>query len=305
MQRLGLALALAAVASALRTDRYARVVAGISAALEAETKAEAQEEASLRQLWVGQWGEVEQSLERLRDLSDKICLASPVKLASSGPSLLQNSSALAHAVANASSKNATSLDARLKTLGVEGAPKEAMEALNLGKAGSANIMLGPTLEMLKGLYQQGREKIAELNKQEKESKERFAKKEKRHKEKLANIENEAKRFKWSEGFHANETNGENTMFKHYLRARSIQHSQYHNMLKLTHSIMTKEKRMIDMYENTLKGGAAREKVEKQMHSAQQEVPEIVFFQAAESLREFCLQSLPRVRAWRAELEHGE
>lgn len=280
-------------------------VRGTGAVARARTvlgSASAREEAGLRQFWAAQWGSAEQSLLRLQDIT-RVLLAPHSKLA-----LLQNGTSLGR-TAGTRVTHDTTLAARLESLGVSSAPAKAVAALHLGKNSSVKAavgaaMLAPTLAMLKDLYQQAHEKITELNKEEKKSKEKFAQKEKKHQANLARMTTESKKFHWSAGFLANETSGENMMFKHYVRQRDIQHQQYHTMLKLQHGIMSKEKKMIDMYEGTLAGGAARKKVEKEMTS-KQEMPEIVFLQAVQSAKEFCVATLPTVRVQREEVERGD
>merc|ERR1719409_1894496 len=112
-------------------------------------------------------------------------------------------------------------------------------------------MLKPMLALLKDQYASARTKISELNKREAQQKKEFEQREKKHNQKLLRIN--STKSSLSAEFRANETRDENRMFLHFERSRELQHKQYHNMLKLEHSMMQKEKTMIDMYEKTISG----------------------------------------------------
>merc|ERR1719169_273721 len=94
-----------------------------------------------------------------------------------------------------------------------------------------------------------------MNKRETESKKKFAEKEIDHKAKLARIEARFANHTLSGEFRVNETKEENRMWTYWSHVRERQHKQYHNMLKIQHATMEKEKTMIDMYEKTLEGKA--------------------------------------------------
>merc|ERR550514_1908832 len=132
------------------------------------------------------------------------------------------------------------------------------------------------LEMLKGLYQTGRERIAELNKREKQSKERFANFEKKHKTRMAKFEDEHMNHKMSDEMYKNCTRDENRMYAYWPKVREREHRQYHNMLKLQHATMQREKVMIDMYEKTISAPEKnRAAVKKELGQAAGSLPEVV------------------------------
>merc|ERR1719240_2569850 len=112
-------------------------------------------------------------------------------------------------------------------------------------------MLAPMLSMLKGLYESARERIGEINKREKKSKER-------------------------PDLLKNATAEEDRLYRYWPRCREREHKQYHNMLKLQHATMQREKQMIDLYEKTLaapKGGS--KEVAKELGHVAQGLPEVV------------------------------
>merc|ERR1719247_2870863 len=87
--------------------------------------------------------------------------------------------------------------------------------LNLGGAAKGlqgQAALAPMLAMLKGLYQESKERITEQNTREEKSKKWFAEKETAHKDKLDSIEGKFKNHTLSEEFRTNETRDENRYF---------------------------------------------------------------------------------------------
>merc|ERR1719158_2824215 len=111
--------------------------------------------------------------------------------------------------------------------------------------------LAPMLAMLKGLYQDSKDRISQQNAREEKSKKWFADKEAEHKAKLATIEGRYKNGTLSEEFHTNETRDENRYFSYWSRCRERQHRQFHTNLKIQHAMMMKTKKMIDVYEKAL------------------------------------------------------
>merc|ERR1719327_21955 len=172
----------------------------------------------------------------------------------------------------------------------------------LGERAKGNpAALAPMLAMLKGLYESGRDRIAEMNKREKQSKARFAGFEKEHEKKLAHIQQELKDHKISAEFANNSTESENRLYAYWPRCREREHRQFHNMLKIQHATMEKEKMMIDMYEKTMKGAATQE-VQRKLAQVSQQVPEVVLSQVQASVSHFCKEALVEVAQARGELE---
>merc|ERR1719281_26545 len=116
--------------------------------------------------------------------------------------------------------------------------------------------LAPMLAMLKGLYEDSKDRISQQNKREDKSKKWFAEKEAEHKAKLDKIEGRFKNGTLSEEFRTNETRDETRYFNYWTRVRERQHRQFHTNLKIQHAMMMKTKKMIDMYEKTLSGKAS-------------------------------------------------
>jgi hypothetical protein len=164
------------------------------------------------------------------------------------------------------------------------------------------MALAPMLAMLKGLYQDSKDRIAQQNTREEKSKKWFAGKEAEHKEKLATIEGKFKNGTLSEEFRTNETRDETRYFTYWSRCRERQHRQFHTNLKIQHAMMMKSKKMMDMYEKALSGNPTQEaQVKKQLQA--NAVPEIVFLQDVQrTVGSFCRESLAEVRKERQELQ---
>merc|ERR1719316_1109566 len=140
------------------------------------------------------------------------------------------------------------------------------------------MALAPMLAMLKGLYDDSKSRIAEQNVREEKSKKWFAGKEAEHKAKLATIEGRFQNHTLSEEFRTNETRDENRYFNYWERCRQRQHRQFHTNLKIQHAMMTKVKKMINMYEKALSPKATDQAQAKKQLGQMTGMPEIVFLQ---------------------------
>jgi hypothetical protein len=182
----------------------------------------------------------------------------------------------------------------------EGGKRKALVPphLNLNPKSSADLL--PALGMLKALYEQGKERIAQLNAREKSSKKDFAEKEAQHKATLERIESRFHNHTLSAEFRANETRDETRMWNYWQKCRERQHRQYHTGLKIQHGTLERVKKMIDMYEKTLSGKTAEAKKEL----AKVAPPEIVFLQTRRAVVQFCEESLTELRSAREELLHA-
>merc|ERR1719375_2623402 len=165
--------------------------------------------------------------------------------------------------------------------------------------------LAPMLAMLKGLYQDSKDRIAQQNTREEKSKKWFAAKEAEHKAKLEKIEGKFQNHTLSEEFRTNETRDENRYFNYWQRVRERQHRQFHTNLKIQHAMMTKVKKMITMYEKALSPKAADQTAAKKQLSQMTGMPEIVFLQNFDEVKrqvfDFCRSSLAEVEKERDEL----
>merc|ERR1719453_1016431 len=150
-----------------------------------------------------------------------------------------------------------------------------------------------------GLYQDSKDRISQQNAREEKSKKWFTEKEADHKAKLASIEGKFQNHTLSEEFRTNETRDENRYFNYWERCRQRQHRQFHTNLKIQHAMMTKVKKMIDMYEKALSPKAADQTQAKKQLSQMTGMPEIVFLQ--KSVVEFCKDTLAEVQKERDEL----
>lgn len=161
--------------------------------------------------------------------------------------------------------------------------------------------LAPMLAMLKGMYDDSKNRISQVNAREEKSKKWFADKEAEHAKRMADIDSHFKSHKLSEELHTNETRDETRYFNYWSRVRERQHRQFHTNLKIQHAMMAKAKKMVEMYENTLSGKASdQEKVKKQL--GQSGMPEIVFLQDAQhTIVQFCKETLAELRGAHTEM----
>merc|ERR1719265_2415094 len=102
------------------------------------------------------------------------------------------------------------------------------------QAAVGKAMLAPMLEMLKGLYNDQKTRIGQLNKREQKSKERFDQQQKEFDTKIAHITQLHNSHKLSDEFFKNETSDTTRMFNYWKRSRERNHKQFHTSLKLTH-----------------------------------------------------------------------
>jgi len=184
----------------------------------------------------------------------------------------------------------------------------SVQGIMKGKMGKA--MLKPMLAMLKGLYQDQKQRIGDLNKKEEESKKRFAAQKAQFDKRIQKIQDEVKQHKFSAEFGANQTRDYTHQFKYWEGVRQRDHKQFHNALKITHGLMSKEKDTIHQYEVALASGkgkdseddahdkfvngimktmAAHKNEDKKEKASSTEMPEVVLFQ-------FCQDSLTEVRS---------
>jgi hypothetical protein len=153
----------------------------------------------------------------------------------------------------------------------------------------------PMLAMLKGMYEDQKHRIAELNKHEEESKKRFAKQKAEYEARIAHIKNQTL---LSPGTAKNATEQATKFFKYWERARDRGHRQFHNALKITHSSMQKEKQMIEAYEKAISGAAPTAKDKSQMKALKQslpeQAPEVVLAQQRKVVAAFCQDTLKEI-----------
>merc|ERR1719499_498140 len=174
--------------------------------------------------------------------------------------------------------------------------------LNLNPKSATDLV--PALAMLKGLYEDGKERIGKLNAKEKEWKHKFEEKQVEHERRLANIAARVKNHSLTKEFGTNETRDENRLWTYWEHVRERQHRQYHTSLKIQHSTLTKEKQMIDMYEKTIAGKESKKQLAKEFAKVggPAVAPEVVLLQGTRhEVAQFCQAELAEVRTTRAAL----
>jgi len=172
--------------------------------------------------------------------------------------------------------------------------------LNLEPKSPADLV--PALAMLKGLYEDGKSRIGDLNAREKKLKDQYEKKKTEHDARIATISARFKNSTLSKEFYTNETRDETRLWTYWEHVRERQHRQFHTSLKIQHSTLTKEKQMIDMYEKTIAGSEDKKTLRKEFAkvTGHQVAPEVVFLQSpARDLAKFCGEQLKELRAERA------
>jgi hypothetical protein len=160
--------------------------------------------------------------------------------------------------------------------------------------------------MLKAMYEDGKDRITKLNAREQKLKKQFEEHQKDHKDRVDKIESKHKEHHLSDEFYKNETRDEGRMFSYWERVRERQHRQYHTSLKIQHSMMSRVKQMIDMYEKTINGKASdKDKVKKELQQVTGGMPEVVLLQQTrKEVVEFCEGALMEAKQARKEVENS-
>jgi hypothetical protein len=130
----------------------------------------------------------------------------------------------------------------------------------------------PALAMLKGLYEDGKDRIGHLNSREEESKKRFADQQKHHEEKLATIETKFKSKHLSKEFYDDELKSENRFFSYWTRVRTRQHRQFLSAVKIQHGTMKRTSTMIDLYEKAIAGKAPDAEIQQKLSQVSAGLP---------------------------------
>mmetsp|Transcript_115411 Transcript_115411/g.360991 ORF Transcript_115411/g.360991 Transcript_115411/m.360991 type:complete len:312 (+) Transcript_115411:65-1000(+) len=266
---------------------------GSEASAGAEWAAIREADASDRHFWDGEWAALEGVLEQLQAVGD--AAAAPRQ----GLFLAQTGNA--SAAANATSHGAASVANSSHAKAGHFSPLAGIK-MNLNPKRPEDLL--PALAMLKGLYENSKQRIAELNAREKQMKQEFEQREAAHNASLTRIEARFKNHTLSEEFRVNETRDENRLFSYWQRVRERQHRQFHTSLKIQHATLSKEKAMIDMYEKAIAGKDNKAQASKELARLSSGMPEVVLLQKAwvEAVPYF-RQALQEVKEASAEL-HG-
>jgi len=281
----------------------AQRVSGRLALGSAELRAAQDAEAEDTRFWASQWSSLESELLRFRAAAAPQAAAKPA--APTAPKAAANAGATPKAAAAPQVGTVAAAAAAPAAKVHEKSPLAGLK-LNLNPKAPSDLL--PTLAMLKGLYEDGKERIAKVNAREQDSKKKFEEKQKQHQKRLDEIEARFKNHTLSEGFRTNETHDENRMWKYWERVRERQHGQFHTSLKIQHATLDKVKTMIDMYEKTISGTADKSQVAKQLAKVGGGVlPDVVFLQSArlqdvqQAAVKFCDEALKEVRSQEAAL----
>jgi len=242
------------------------------AALSREWKACLDAEAEDTQFWAGEWHDMETELLQLQALGAPVAAKPAAKSADvkAAPAAKHHFNPLA---------------------GIK---------LNLEPKSPADLV--PALAMLKGLYEDGKERIGQLNTREQKLKAQYEKKKEEHETRIATIAARYKNGTLSKEFFTNETRDETRLFTYWEHVRERQHRVFHTSLKIQHATLTKVKQMIDMYEKTISGKGDKKELRKEFSkvTGQQAAPEVVFLQGARhDLSKFCDEQLQELRAERS------
>lgn len=298
--------------------RRHQLSAAVARASRAEWVALMEVEADDRQFWASELGNLEATLLQLQTSADSALALVQAGNVTNATGQATTLATIANMKLNVTSKKATSgasvntahtnqtattngtssvvtHDVKTASQARRASPLNGIK-INLNPKSVAD--LAPALAMLKGLYEDGKERIAELNAREKQSKQRFDAKQAEHIARLKTIEERFKNHTISAEFRMNETRDENRMYSYWERVRERQHRQFHTSLKIQHGTMEKEKLMIDAYEKTMAGTANRAQVSKELAKVAG-VPEVVLVQVAwRSAAAFFRGALAEVRAAR-------
>uniref|UniRef100_A0A7S2N7A9 Uncharacterized protein n=1 Tax=Alexandrium andersonii TaxID=327968 RepID=A0A7S2N7A9_9DINO len=245
-----------------------------------------------RRFWGEQWSAMEAALLELQDVAGGVGAKGVALLQAEAGNATSAPSGTAHA------GNASAID--------HAEPKEEVSplaGLKLNLNPKTTAELAPALAMLKALYEDGKERITQLNAREKQSKQRYEDMKKQHDTRLATIEARFKNGTLSAEFHKNETRDEMRIWNYWERVRERQHRQFHTSLKIQHGTMSKVKTMIDMYEKTMSGKASEAEVQKDLAKVTGAMPEVVLLQQAwRAQAPYFHEALTEVRTASAELE---
>lgn len=273
----------AVLRSAGQSDlRVKESVYSLAAARSAEWAAAVQVESDDGLFWTSEYAKLEAELLQLQ-------AAANVTNASSAPAA---KAAVPH-VANATKSASKHSHSENPLAGLK---------LNLEPKSPADLV--PALAMLKGLYADGKDRIAKLNAREQESKKRYSEKEKQHNARIAQIEARGKNHTLSDEFRANETRDENRLWTYWERVRERQHRQFHTSLKIQHGTMERVKGLIDMYEKAISGKADKAEMQQKLARVGAGIaPEVVLLQdTARAAAHFASEALEEVRQARTELK---
>lgn len=149
-------------------------------------------------------------------------------------------------------------------------------------------MLHQGQDMLTDLFAHMKKSIARLNKRETEGKDsnekivaRLQAKYDQDRKKL----NDTTLSAWEHELLVNRTQMDERELKYWETGRDIQHKMFHTNLKLTHSLMSRVKTVMEAYKQALAHGHIDAKVRKALEAATQSMPKALLESASELRRE--------------------
>eukprot|EP00413_Alexandrium_margalefii_P025887 CAMPEP_0204564878 /NCGR_PEP_ID=MMETSP0661-20131031/35144_1 /ASSEMBLY_ACC=CAM_ASM_000606 /TAXON_ID=109239 /ORGANISM="Alexandrium margalefi, Strain AMGDE01CS-322" /LENGTH=287 /DNA_ID=CAMNT_0051572569 /DNA_START=40 /DNA_END=903 /DNA_ORIENTATION=- len=246
-----------------------------AASLTAQWAAAAEAEADDRRFWTSEWSAMEAELLQIQDAAE-----SAERKPKNAAFMQLNNGSQADAPAR---KHSPLTEVKI----------------NLNPKSAADLV--PALAMLKGLYEDGKQRIAQLNAREQQYKQHFAEKQAEHDARIAHIA--AQNGTVSDEFRANETRDENRLFSYWQRVRERQHHQFHTSLKIQHATLEKVKKMIDMYDKAIAGKEEGAQAQKDLaRISGGAMPEVVLLQGAwRETAAFCAEALKEIKAAGEEL----
>jgi len=159
---------------------------------------------------------------------------------------------------------------------------EVAKAVAATRALKGKAMLAPMEGMLKGLYEDQKDRISQANKREAASKDRFLEQERKHNATLAHWKDRLDHHHMTKAKYDDFVRVEDRQFKYWQGVRQRQHSQFHMQLKMMHGLMAKEKGMIKAYDTALSEKTATKAGAQQATAIAQavapEAPEITLLQ---------------------------
>jgi hypothetical protein len=258
-----------------------------------------------QQYWASQFGQLQKEMFQLQKAAGE---SVTVDLQMGSQPISNKTTASNKTVAAAKPAQVKLHNATVPAKNTSGTMDRAAEAFETAAAGLSGLpsmpdakamqgkaMLAPMLAMLKGMYDDQKQRIGKLNKHEEEAKKRFAKQKAEYEARIFKIKNNTL---LSPGTAKNATEQATKFFKYWERSRERSHRQFHNALKITHSSMQKEKEMIAAYEKAISGKAPSQKDKTELKDIKQslpeQAPEVVLAQQRKVVAAFCQETLKEI-----------
>jgi len=288
----------------------ARQISGTSALLRVDAALEHQHlqeqqlsEKELMHCWSAEWATLERMLLEFSDTANSTLVeVLQLQLSSAATAAATRASFLAVGKQADLTNNSTG------TLNPSRDGPHAREVLQHKKLNPKSVAdLVPALAMLKGLYEDSKQRIVKLNAREQKSKDLFAEQRSEHNATLARIQARCSNHTLKAEFCTNETKMEMRFFKYWTRVRERQHHGYHTSLNIVHGMMSRVKALMDLYEKAMTGkdddATMIEQIQKIAHGADSNLA--LLETRCEDAVQFCHDSLGKVRCEQESLNRSE